>query len=896
LFAKNKHIIVLLGFISIIFAPGIYAQDAKDSIFKQTNIQINKKDLTITKDVPDSLRTSKDSLSIIKTTDSTAKVTKKSGGLDTVVVYSAKDTVIFYIKSKTMHLRGNSKLLFRQQNLESEIIDMDFTKSNLRASGVRDSTNKLRGYPKFTDKGETFYGETIGYNFKSQQGNINMGETDMGEGYYFGEKIKRISESELFIKDGCYTTCDEPHPHYYFGSPEMKVIAKDKVFIDPIIFYLEDMPIFALPFGLFFSNQSGRRSGIIIPSFFFSATRGVTLENTGYYFAASDYWDTRLTGDYYSKGGFNIKNYTQWKYQDILNGNLDVQYGKTRFNPNQEYNTNWALRLSHQQQIHPLENLTANLAFSSQNFNQNTAYNINQRMQQEASSNASYSKSFDNNISINAAYSRSQDIINGTYTQSPSLNVSFPQINLLKKFVSSDNWLKDFYISGGASFAYTDRKYNVYPTHLLNDSIVTDTAFAHQNTTVISTNPSINIPLPKLSYFSFTPFINTGINGYFRKMKKYYDITDSTVKNTMQYGFYPEYNYNMGIRMSTRLFGMLNLGKIAFKHEVQPSISYSYTPDLSGDNIGFIGSYYNPLTKQNIKYSRFEADGSGIASRALSSSLSYSIVNTFKMKVPQNDTLDDKIFDLGSVTVSGGYDFAKTEQKASDINVGYHSTITSLNLNFGGSSTFTLYKEAKLFDTVSQQYNKFYSRTNQLLLNHGEGLARLTGFDISLSTGFSSEGGFNTPGTQNQTAQKKDSVGLGERFANRINYEDKPFDFFGDNTPGYSYFKMPWNVQLNFNYRYTSQYIDQETHSFTVSANFNLNITPTWSLTGFLLYDFVQKQLNAPTVSINKDLHCWVLNFTWYPVGYNRGFYLHFGIKAPQLRDLKYEERQNQYF
>jgi len=56
----------------------------------------------------------------------------------------------------------------------------------------------------------------------------------------------------------------------------------------------------------------------------------VVLEKFGYYFAASDYWDTQLSADYFSKGGYMLHNKTVVKVGDDLNTSVSLDYGKTR--------------------------------------------------------------------------------------------------------------------------------------------------------------------------------------------------------------------------------------------------------------------------------------------------------------------------------------------------------------------------------------------------------------------------------------------------------------------------------------------------------------------------------------------------------------------------------------
>jgi hypothetical protein len=168
-----------------------------------------------------------------------------------------------------------------------------------------------------------------------------------------------------------------------------------------------------------------------------------------------------------------------------------------------------------------------------------------------------------------------------------------------------------------------------------------------------------------------------------------------------------------------------------------------------------------------------------------------------------------------------------------------------------------------------------------------------------MSTGFSSSSGFASGGgspSGEDSQPAKDSVGLGERFSNRINYQEEEFDFFGDSRPGSSKFVLPWTLSFNLNYSLSTPTRLSKHQSFTIGSNFTFNLTPTWFFSGFIQYDLITKQMMSPVINIRKDLHCWELNFTWYPVGYSRGFFLRFNIKSPMLKDLKWEQRESNYF
>ncbi len=78
-----------------------------------------------------------------------------------------------------------------------------------------------------------------------------------------------------------------------------------------------------------------------------------------------------------------------------------------------------------------------------------------------------------------------------------------------------------------------------------------------------------------------------------------------------------------------------------------------------------------------------------------------------------------------------------------------------------------------------------------------------------------------------------------------------------------------------------------------VSSSLSFSITKNWKFTFSAGYDLVQKQVTAPYITIYRDLHCWEMNFNWYPTGVYRGFRFEIRIKAPQLQDVKITKESN---
>lgn len=834
-----------------------------------------------------------------------------NSGLDSIISYKAKDSIIFEAKTKKMKLFNNANINYKNQIIEANQITISFEESILNAISAIDSNKKYIGVPKFVDNGEDFHGQSINFNFKTGRGIINLGETEVNQQFYFGEKIKKINESTYYISNGYFTTCDNPHPHFHFGSSKMKVINQDRVLLDPLVFYIEDLPVFMVPFGLFFPSSGGRQSGLMIPSFAFSKSRGVVFQNLGFYWAASDYWDTQLKTDLYSKGGFMLKNSTRWTQRYSFNGNFDIEYGQTRNNVDQDYATNWKFVLNHTQDFTPFDKLVVNLNFYSANFNRNTLTNNNDYITQSIRSSASYSKQFYNGTSLGLSYEREQNIINDEYTQSFSGRYNLPSKKIFNSLTDLPRWMKDITFNYSVNARYNNSKQQItnYTRNPI-DSNVTDTlkSYNYNHSQRIDHSPSINIS-PKLGNFVFRPFINFSVSNFFRKINKTYNPSDSLIRADTSMGFYTDYTYGVGFNISTYLYGVFDdnkklfglikasdIGIKAFRHTYNPTIGWSMRPDQS-TNAELFGQYYNIASKQQVLYSRFELDGGGIASRRFSSAINYSDVHSFEIKVAQGDTLPDKNLELLKVNLNTSYDFAKDSLKLNDLNMQFRSPALKF-IDFNGSANFKFYDEIliKNYDSIKNDYSYHYTTTNNFLFSQGKGLFRISSFSLSLGTSFNSNGvQLTEESPKDSSLISNDSLAYGERFSKRQFDDRSNYDFYGDSSPGYTSFSFPWSINLSLYYLYNRPSIDPSTFNETIDFRISgsLKLTNTWNISFSGGYDFIRHSLTVPSINLHKDLHCWEFIFNWIPTGGNSGFYLRIGIKAPQLKDLKIEKQNN---
>ncbi len=829
---------------------------------------------------------------------------RSNSGIDTVVSYYAADSVVFFTKEKRMRLRGNANTKFRTQKLESEIIELYFDSGLMNSVGAKDSSGNVIGYPKFTDGGKEYVGAVIKYNFKSKTGSLSMGETTIDNAVFSGGRILRNADQSLFVEDGCYSTCDHPHPHFYFSSPRMKVIPGDRIFMEEVYLYVQDVPVLYLPFGLFFPNKSGRQSGLIVPRPFFDASRGVAFQNLGYYFALSDYYDTQVTVDLYSKGGYRFNNLWNYNLRYVLNGKLNLSYANVRANTLSAYSKEYKLEWEHAQVLSQQTKLNANIRLQSNDYAQNTLSSLAQRIQQNVFSSAGLSHSFENNMSLSLNYTRNQDLRAKTWDQTPSLSFSMPSFYPLKT-AGSSAWYTDVALGYSSQVNTTfrhalgvtsrDSSY-VDGSGVTRKVIVYDSSYNDNYSAAWRHSPTISIS-PKVGFFTLTPSISFGANVYARRItQRSYNATTRTTSDELENGLFWEYSVSYGLNTRTTLYGSpLNLGSFALRHTLMPSIGLSYSPDFSS-NTSFYANYSIPADSlhrlaQQVRYSRFALDGGGIASQSKSLLLTFSLDNSIDAKV-FGDSADTKI-ELARINVTGNYNFVKDSLKLSDLRWSIR-TPSVANVSFTTDLGTTAYGEAPVLDTNGKATGS-YRQISQFLSSQGKLPLRITSVSFYLSTSFGSTGssGQTHP---DESVQDTAHVNVGERFRRRMEYQETESDVYGENSPGYSRFAFPWNVSMSLSYSSTKPFEAlAATQSLNLQSTMSFSLTPSWSVSGGLNYDFTNHLVTAPSVTIRKVIHCWALDVTWYPTGSVRGFYLSFSPLAPVLHDLKLEKRTNTY-
>jgi hypothetical protein len=375
---------------------------------------------------------------------------------------------------------------------------------------------------------------------------------------------------------------------------------------------------------------------------------------------------------------------------------------------------------------------------------------------------------------------------------------------------------------------------------------------------------------PKAGYFTVAPYLQYNERWYDKSTR--IDSVNRATKERVPgdvKGFKAVRFFNAGVSASTKFYGIFQPpipGIAGFRHTVTPGISYNYQPDFSKPKYGYYATYRDTLG-HDVRYNRFEKEVYGGAPQGESQAIGFSVGNLFEMKTEGRDSINKgNKYQLLNLGASLSYNFAADQFRLSDLSLSYRTDIGQY-LGISGGSNYRFYV-----------YDQQRGRIDKLLIKEGKGIAELTSFSLNLST--SLKGEKNKRETQVHGADTTATVGGQPAAFRRSGYRG----LYEEDEPDFS---IPWNLSLNFSFAQFQENPKIKTRSANISANLGFNLTENWKFSAAGSYDVVQRQFAAPRITIDRDLHCWTMNFSWTPMGQLAGYRFELKVKAPQLQDIK---------
>ncbi|MCG8697766.1 MAG: hypothetical protein MI922_06905 [Bacteroidales bacterium] len=846
---------------------------------------------------------------------------KKDEFLEDKIDYTAKDSMRLSIKGQKLYMYKEGKVTYTDIELTADYIEFDMENQEVFASGVPDSTGKMQGTPNFKQGSETFESDSMKYNFKSGKAIVYQVSTQQEDGYLHSQKTKRSDDGHVHVRGGKYTTCDAEHPHFYLALSKAIVVPDDKVLTGPAYLVVADIPTpLIIPFG-FFPNTSNRASGVIIPRYGEERARGFYLSQGGWYQVLGDYADMTIQGDYYSKGSWAIHNKMSYKLRYKFSGNLGVDYAiyDDKDDPDFAKSKTFKILWSHTQdpKANPTQSFSANVNFSSSEYEKQNSYNYNEYLTTQKSSSISFRKNwpgtpFNLTLSLNGSQNNQTETAN---LDLPTGSFNASRIYLFRKLNKSGTkkWYDDVGFSYSAQFSNQIK--DVPDSMLFEGSTYQNTNFGLSHNVPIF----INFKIKKFKALNISPSLS--YNGRLYNWRKEIRTEENsvggsvTVEDTVRGLFYAHaINPSISVSLNPKMYGMyMNTREdpklIAVRHTVSPSVSFSYVPDMRDINPNYYRDYYevkrntSNSTDPNYPYGDYGRGTSDVeyiprtysiydgtlygtpSSNGQSGRVSFSLSQNLEGKLKsEKDTANDskKVPLIESLNLSTSYNpFAdkKLNQRAwSDISMYGSSSLWNRKISISTRGSFTMYD----YDSTGNTINEFMYKGADGGMG-GKNWLRLTTIGITASFSLSSKQGKDAENMEEEEVLTPPAglIPIGEFV---------PGAYYGGT---YTDFDVPWSLRVNYTWSYSraNPYRFNRTHTVGVSGD--LSLTPKWKIGGNTNYDIEREEFSFTNINISRDLHCWEMKFTMVPFGPRRSYMFTINARSSILSDLKIEKRHS---
>ena len=665
-----------------------------------------------------------------------------------------------------------------------------------------------------------------------------------------------------------------------------------------------------VPFA-FFPQRQERASGIIFPTFGETPGQGFFITNGGYYWAGTEFFDLKVTGDVFTNGSFTGRLGSQYKVnKSNLNGNVAFDYTQRRSgyvatDPGFTATRTWNLRWNHQQTINPQSSFNASVNMgSSQHLRNNALTNnpTNDYLNNQLQSSLSYQVNFANspwNMTVNANHS--QDLVRESMSMSlPSIAINRGQFFPFqrRRAIGEKKWYEN--ISANYS---VDMQNNIRD---IADSLMFTNEMVERLRPGIQHRAGMNTNFKLLKYIQLSPSVNYTEIWHARDYIRRYDQTTTVVEryDTAESGaidtllveqekdtiiderpwdFVSGRHFNMGARMTTNIYGMFqpkSKRQFAMRHQIQPSVSYNFTPDFGKDFWGYYRDVQTDSSGNTDRYSRFQSGPYGVPSPGEQQTISFGLNNIIQAKYLKNEELkktlsanpDDKpkftyLSILDGLSANASYNFAADSMRLSTVRLNAFTNVLDGKLNLQANAVLDPYNYV---NTTPEAETATYRRVDQFLVKERGRLFDMPTATFAATTTFKSK-----QRTSEERQAKLDSMSTEKR---KWYEQYTPFNW-----------KWQFNVGYNLNYRRLFPTDPAElTHSFRFDGR--LQMTANWNVSFNGNYDFEAKAIADLRVNLTREFKCWRLTFNWTPIGFNPFYSLTIGVKSPTLQDLKLEK------
>lgn len=238
-------------------------------------------------------------------------------------------------------------------------VEVGFGNKTIRADRIRYNAEsgeaEFAGNVHYEQEGDEFSFDRIVLNIRTELGVLYNGRIRISSNRYqiASERFEKTGKQSFFLRKGELTTCPcEPEPDWKFGIGRSKLTIDGYAVARDVTFRIRGIPVLWFPWAAF-PVKLKRQSGLLIPSFSHSSSRGYSIQ-LPYYWAINRWSDATFTLDAMTRRGyrpeaeyrFALNSQSEgdvratWYYDQEIEDTRYRFYGENRFRYSEHWSAN----------------------------------------------------------------------------------------------------------------------------------------------------------------------------------------------------------------------------------------------------------------------------------------------------------------------------------------------------------------------------------------------------------------------------------------------------------------------------------------------------------------------------------------------------------------------------
>lgn len=811
---------------------------------------------------------------------------------ENAVNFQARDSLTFtFGQERIAMLYGAANVKHESGELTAGTIELNLNESQVMATAS--SVEDTLSHPVLMRDDQELRSTRILFNYETERGKFEVAEINVPDGHLIGTKVKNVSRDEVFVEDGIYSTCPPEHMYYYIQAKRMKVVDEEEIFFTNARLFILDIPYpLIFPFGYVPAGIDQKQSGLLEPTYAFQNTssRGIGLQNLGWFQYFSDYFTAQTSFDVFTSGTFFNETRMQYRKTGNYNGSITIGYSKERglepTDPGYTERISKNFSVNHDQQLSPYSNISANINLRTSDYFRRNSFDLDERAQTSTTSRISYRYNHPENVynfslssNLNQNFATDRTTLSGpTMTFSlrqfspfksdnPGLDEKWYEkitVNYRNNFDADYEFQPDTSYSGGTNWLQALLNPRKYEEATGRDDHV---QYGFQQIAQVSAGQLI-----PSRFLNVSASLNYNEYWYPATIRKRYNEEENEIETFNKPGFSATRDFSTSLNFNTTFYGIsqLKVGNFeGLRHTVRPNISFSYRPDFSTERWGVYREVQRDSLGNTQEYSIYEDAVYGGPSAGEQRTMSFGITNILETKRVRRDSTGEvkstnfRLIDNLSATSS--YNFAADSLNLGNMNVSLSSSaVNNFRIRAGASYSFYSRNEngSPIDRFIWQDSNKFLQPLN---------------YNLSVSTDITLGG--NGRGPKITTPPYRPYDPYDQTFFSPVDTR-----FY---TQPVQSFNSGFRMGLDFSYRWTHRNGQDASKSAVLNANnIQFNLTPKWSFSTRLGYDFIEKEFTPSQFSLNRQMICWNLSFQFSPFGDFQYYAFSLSLQGGKLQSL----------